>query len=155
MDTKSQLPLTSSQPSGLSEICHGSAAGTPGTPEQLQLEATTAAAPAAKRDRRSPAPHPVVIPQAIADGADISLEMSSDGDSPLGAATDGTTPRSSALPPRPAPGVVKTIAVVKARSASTGARGLGMKIKRGVSPSPRRSALPAHQLVQEWRAEGA
>jgi hypothetical protein len=64
---------------------------------------------------------------------------------------DASTPRSGlALPPRP---VAKTSTAVKARSASASTRGL--KLKRGVSPTPRRSPLELHKSVQECRAEGA
>ena len=130
-------PLTT-QPSGLLACCHASAAGSAGTRGPMQ-PAATLADPPAKRERRSPSPHAVVIPQASADGADISLEMSSDGDSPglragLGAPIlDASTPRSGlALPPGP---VAKTGRVVKARSASASTR--GVTLTRGVSPTPR------------------
>ena len=156
-DSTSELPLVT-QPSGLFVSCHSLAAGSTGTPGQAQPQATSRA-PAAKRERRAPSPHALVTPQemAIADGADPSLEMTSD-DSPgkvgselgqpiLSTLGDEVVLRSGipALAPRPRTG--------KGRRTSVGSRGL--KVKRVASPAPRSSPVLVHRLVQECRAERA
>ena len=157
MDKSSGMPSTT-HPSGPVVSWHGSAAGSTGTPGQLQPEATLSDAPSAKRERRSPSPH-VVIPQVIADGADLSLEMSSDDS--LSRVGEELVQLAAATPP-PAtgmamvlrPGLPKPTRTAKARSSSLSTGSRGMKMKRTSSPAPKRSPLELHKLVQECRAEG-